>query len=257
VTKIFDDMGKENGLVVVFDDMARLQQAERAAAWREVAKKMAHEVKNPLTPIQLSAQRLQKRLREKMNDPDDARLLEECTNTIVEHVSVLKKLVNAFSEYAKLPATEVAPHDMNAIISEPVKLFREAHKNIIFAMERDLALPDNISVDAEKINRVVVNLLNNAVASLEGRDDGAIVIKMFGNALSNSLRVEVQDNGCGVPAQNKSSVFDPYFSTKATGTGLGLAIVRSIISDHGGSVGIKDNAGGGTIVFFEIPLPTA
>ncbi|MEI7590265.1 MAG: ATP-binding protein [Deltaproteobacteria bacterium] len=253
VTRITDENGIYKGMVLVFDDMTQLQQAERAAAWREVAKKMAHEVKNPLTPIQLSAQRLQKRFGDKILD-DDGQLFIECTQTIIEQVEVLKKLVNAFSQYAKLPVTELMPNDINNAITEPIKLFMDAHKDIAISLSVDDTIP-RFSIDAEKINRVMINILDNAVASLENREHKVIEVTTMYDRLKGKARVEIRDNGRGIAPQNKTRIFEPYFSTKKTGTGLGLAIVNSIITDHGGIVGIADNKPRGTVVFFEIPVP--
>lgn len=252
-TIINDDDGDYMGMVAVFEDLTQLQKAERAAAWREVARRMAHEIKNPLTPIQLSAQRLQKRYGEKMGD--DGAVFNECTRTIVDQVELLKNLVNAFSQYAKMPATSPAPNDLNDVINDPFILFQDAHKDITFTFKRERDMP-KINIDAEKLNRVMVNLLDNAVAAIDSKE-GCIEICSYYDKEGKKLRVEVADNGCGVPPRYKMKIFEPYFSTKKMGTGLGLAIVSSIISDHHGQVNVKDNVPRGTVVTFELPLPEA
>ncbi len=252
-TSIIDDDGDYMGMVAVFEDLTQLQKAERAAAWREVARRMAHEIKNPLTPIQLSAQRLQKRYGEKMGD--EGAVFNECTRTIVDQVELLKNLVNAFSQYAKMPATNPAPNDLNEVINDPFILFQDAHKDINFTFKHERDMP-KINIDAEKLNRVMVNLLDNAVAAIDSKE-GCIEISSFYDKDGKKLRVEVADNGCGVPPRYKMKIFEPYFSTKKMGTGLGLAIVSSIISDHHGQVSVKDNLPRGTVVTIELPLPEA
>lgn len=252
-TVVSDDEGDYMGMVAVFEDLTQLQKAERAAAWREVARRMAHEIKNPLTPIQLSAQRLQKRYGEKMGD--ESAVFNECTRTIVDQVELLKSLVNAFSQYAKMPATNPAPNDLNEVINDPFILFQDAHRDISFTFRHEQDMP-KINIDAEKLNRVMVNLLDNAVAAIDG-PEGHIDISSHYDKEGKRLRVEVADNGCGVPPRYKMKIFEPYFSTKKTGTGLGLAIVSSIISDHHGQVNVRDNVPRGTVVTFELPLPEA
>lgn len=250
-TLIYDDDGKYMGMVVVFEDLTQIQKAERAAAWREIARRMAHEIKNPLTPVQLSAQRLQKKYGDKLGD--DAGIFHECTQTIIDQVEVLKNLVNAFSRYAKMPITHPTPHDLNEVIGDSVVLFQDAHKDIHFDFQQGNGIP-KMNIDAEQIRRVMVNLLDNAVAAMVNQE-GSIVIKTSYDKTYRKVRVEVADNGCGVPYNYKSKMFEPYFSTKSTGTGLGLAIVSSIISDHHGHVSVRDNVPNGAIVAFELPAP--
>lgn len=250
-TLIYDDEGNYMGMVLVFEDLTQIQKAERAAAWREVARRMAHEIKNPLTPVQLSAQRLQKKYGDKLGD--DGEVFYECTKTIIDQVNVLKNLVNAFSRYAKMPVTNPTPNDLNEIVSASVVLFQDAHKDIRFDFQQDTTIP-KMNIDAEQINRVMINLLDNAIAAMV-RKEGCIVIRTTYDKTYRKTRVEVADNGCGVPHSYKAKMFEPYFSTKSTGTGLGLAIVNSIISDHHGHVSVRDNVPNGTIVAFELPVP--
>jgi two-component system nitrogen regulation sensor histidine kinase NtrY len=250
-TLIYDDDGNYMGMVVVFEDLTQIQKAERAAAWREVARRMAHEIKNPLTPVQLSAQRLQKKYGDKLGD--DGEIFHECTQTIISQVEVLKNLVNAFSRYAKMPVTNPIPHDLNLVVNDSVVLFQDAHKDICFDFQQGADIP-KINLDAEQIKRVMVNLLDNAVAAMD-KKNGYIVIRTSHDKIYKKARVEVADNGCGVPYGYKSKMFEPYFSTKSAGTGLGLAIVSSIISDHHGHVSVRDNVPKGMIVAFELPVP--
>lgn len=251
ITAIHDDEGREMGMAVVLEDLTQLQRAERAAAWREVARRMAHEIKNPLTPVQLSAQRLQKKYGEKLGE--DGAVFRECTKTIIDQVEVLKNLVNEFSRYARLPVTTLALNDLNEVIGGSVILFQDAHKEIVFDFQQGDDIP-KLMLDPEQIRRVMVNLLDNAVAAV-GRMDGRIEIRTLSDPKRRTAKVEVADNGCGIPPSNQIKMFEPYFSTKRSGTGLGLAIVHSIIADHRGRVGVANNHPKGTVVTFELPLP--
>jgi len=251
ITAIHDDEGREMGMAVVFEDLTQLQRAERAAAWREVARRMAHEIKNPLTPVQLSAQRLQKKYGDRLGE--DGGVFRECTKTIIDQVEVLKNLVNEFSRYARLPVTNLALNDLNGVISDSVILFQDAHKEIIFDFQKGGDIP-KLMLDPEQIRRVMVNLLDNAVAALGGLN-GRIEIRTLADRKGRTAKVEVADNGCGIPHSYQIKMFEPYFSTKRSGTGLGLAIVHSIITDHHGRVSVSDNHPKGTVVTFELPIP--
>ncbi len=254
ITVLKDEEGNDMGMVIVFEDLTQLQMAERAAAWREVARRMAHEIKNPLTPIQLSAQRLQKKYGQTLGE--EGMVFEECTQTIINQVDVLKRLVNEFSRYSRMPVTKLALHDLNETIGDSVSLFQDAHKDIHFVFEQGTGIP-RLNLDPEQIRRVMVNLLDNAVAAID-KNEGRIEIKTSLEHEQRRVKVEIGDNGCGVPPAYRTKVFDPYFSTKGTGgTGLGLAIVRSIISDHRGVVSVRDNEPCGTVVSFELPVPEA
>ncbi|HOJ52728.1 MAG TPA: ATP-binding protein [Syntrophales bacterium] len=250
-TEIKDDEGNYMGLVLVFEDLTELQRAERAAAWREVARRMAHEIKNPLTPIQLSAQRLQRKFGATLGT--EGEVFNECTQTIINQVEVLKNLVNAFSRYAKLPTTKLSLNDLNEVISDAVNLFQEAHRDIKFTLAKDESLPP-INLDPEQIKRVMINLLDNAVAAV-ANPGGEIEVRTIYSRNHQRAVVEVADNGCGVPPEYKAKIFEPYFSTKGAGSGLGLAIVTSIIEDHHGQISILENHPQGTIVRFVLPIP--
>lgn len=250
-TEIKDDEGNYMGLVLVFEDLTELQRAERAAAWREVARRMAHEIKNPLTPIQLSAQRLQRKFGARLEA--EREIFNECTQTIINQVEVLKNLVNAFSRYAKLPTTQLSLNDLNEVIADAVNLFQEAHKDIKFTLSKDESLPP-INLDPEQIKRVMINLLDNAVAAV-ANPGGEIEVRTIHSRQHRRAVIEVADNGCGVPPEYKAKIFEPYFSTKGAGSGLGLAIVTSIIEDHHGQISILENHPQGTIVRFVLPIP--
>jgi two-component system nitrogen regulation sensor histidine kinase NtrY len=250
ITKIKDEDGNDSGIVVVFEDLTQLQRAERAAAWREVARRMAHEIKNPLTPVQLSAQRLQRKYGDKLGE--EGSVFKECTQIIIDQVEVLKKLVNEFSRYARMPVTTPALNDLNEVVADSVLLFQDAHKDIVFEFNKPEGLP-KFEFDAEQINRVLINLLDNAVAAIN-KKEGRIEIQVSYDEQHRKAIVAVADDGPGVPSSYKRKVFDPYFSTKKSGTGLGLAIVSSIISDHHGQVSVSDNNPTGTVVSFQLPV---
>jgi len=250
ITTIRDEEDNDTGMVVMFEDMTQLQRAERAAAWREVARRMAHEIKNPLTPVQLSAQRLQKKYGDKLGE--EGSVFKECTKTIIDQVEVLKNLVNEFSRYSRMPVTTPKLNDLNQAVANSVMLFQDAHRDITFKFNRSDNLPQ-FEFDAEQMNRVLINLLDNAVAAIDGKG-GNIEITVNYDENSRKTSVAVADDGAGVPASHKRKIFDPYFSTKKSGTGLGLAIVNSIISDHHGQVSVSDNYPKGTIVSFQLPI---
>ena len=251
ITVIHESKGQNLGMVMVLEDLTQLQKAERAAAWREVARRMAHEIKNPLTPVQLSAQRLQRRYSEKLGD--DGEVFKECTDTIISQVEVLKNLVNEFSRYARMPVTTPVLNDLNATVHDPILLFQDAHKEIAFEFNPGQDIPP-LYLDAEQIRRVMVNLLDNAVAAMN-KAEGRIEVTTGYDSEARKARVAIADNGCGVPSRHTTKIFEPYFSTKKSGTGLGLAIVSSIIADHNGSVTVRANIPSGTVVAFELPVP--
>jgi two-component system nitrogen regulation sensor histidine kinase NtrY len=250
-TLISDDEGNDMGMVVVFEDLTQIQKAERAAAWREVARRMAHEIKNPLTPVQLSAQRLQKKFGSLVGE--DSGVFKECTNTIISQVDVLKNLVDEFSRYARMPVTTPIMSDLNDVIADAVTLYQDAHKEIAFDFNKSGNIP-KLNLDPAQIKRVMINLLDNSVAAVN-KSDGRIEIRTSYNSSRHGALVEVADNGSGIPPAYKGKMFEPYFSTKRSGTGLGLAIVSSIIADHQGHLSVRDNYPRGTVVAFELPVP--
>ncbi len=247
-----DDRGGYVGLVAVLEDLTEIEKAQRMAAWREVARRIAHEVKNPLTPIQLSAQRLKKRYGEKLSD-EDAKVFLECTEMIITQVDELKRLVNEFSNFARMPAANPVPANISEIIEESLTLYREGHKEISFVFNRSEKAPI-FNLDREQIKRVMINLLDNAIEAMEGR--GQVVIDLDYDSVLKMVRIEVADSGPGIDSENKVRLFEPYFSTKKHGTGLGLAIVSTIITDHDGFIRVKDNQPKGTKFVIELPTRT-
>jgi two-component system, NtrC family, nitrogen regulation sensor histidine kinase NtrY len=222
-------------------------------AWREVARRIAHEIKNPLTPIQLSAQRLRKRYAAELSG-DDATVLDECTRTIIGQVEQLKRLVNEFSTFARLPTVEVAPHDLTAVVEEALVLYREGHRDITFELCADEALPP-VDIDPDAIKRVMINLLDNAVYACQAAaGGGGIQVVLAHDPRMGVVRLEVADNGAGMTPDVQARVFEPYFSTKKDGTGLGLAIVSAIVVDHHAYIRLRDNTPHGVRVVIEFPL---
>jgi two-component system nitrogen regulation sensor histidine kinase NtrY len=182
---------------------------------------------------------------------EDGAVFQECTQTIISQVEVLKNLVNEFSRYARMPVANPTLNDLHDVIGEAMALFQEAHKDVDFSFQGGEDMP-KLNFDGEQLKRVMINLLDNAVAAVAGKE-GVIAVTASYDRRYRKAKVEVADNGCGVPAGYKMKMFDPYFSTKKSGTGLGLAIVSSIISDHRGHISVRDNPAGGTIVAFELP----
>ena len=236
------------GTLVVFDDLTQLFKAQRMAAWREVARRIAHEIKNPLTPIQLSAQRLRRRYLSHF--PADDHVFDDCTRMISNQVDELKNLVNEFSNFARMPATKPSDNDLNLVINECLTLYREAHKNLSFTCILDQQLPI-IKFDREQIKRVIINLLENSIAAITA--EGSINLATTYNKELQIITLTVADSGCGISAEDKIRLFEPYFSTKKTGTGLGLAIVSTIIADHNGYIRVRDNSPHGSIFIIELP----
>jgi len=251
VTTLRDETGEFMGTVVVFDDLTQLLKAQRMAAWREVARRIAHEIKNPLTPIQLSAQRLRRRYIGQF-DPEDT-VFDECTRMIIKQVDELKNLVNEFSNFARMPASNPTPNNLNEILSEALVLYQEGHRNIDFDFSQDPKVPI-FNLDRDQIKRVVINLLDNAVSASDG--EGRIELESSFNETLQMATFAVADYGCGIPPEDKPRLFEPYFSTKKSGTGLGLAIVSSIISDHNGYIRVRDNHPRGTRFIVELPVAT-
>jgi two-component system nitrogen regulation sensor histidine kinase NtrY len=250
VSGLEDEEGAWMGVVMVFEDQTDLIRAQRAAAWREVARRIAHEIKNPLTPIQLSAQRLQKRYASRLQE--DGKIFEECTSTIIRQVEEMKNLVNEFSNFARMPAAKPALSDLNEIVREVLVLYQEAHRSILFRFEEDAKLP-LLLLDPDQIRRVLINLLDNAVHAIHG--SGQIEVVSRHDPFLNMGVLEVSDDGSGIPREIRERLFEPYTSTKKGGTGLGLAIVKTIVSDHNGYVRVRDNSPHGTKFVLEFPVP--
>ena len=241
--------GEILGMVAVLDDLTQMMRAQRMAAWREVARRIAHEIKNPLTPIQLSAQRLRKRYLSRFSD--DEKVFDECTEMIIKSVDDLKTLVNEFSNFARMPAIQPEPNDLNALIRESLTLYQEAHLGVTFEISLDAAMP-MLMIDRDQIKRVLINILENAVAALA--EHGAVSLTTRFDDVLKMATISIADDGPGISPGDKPRLFEPYFSTKKGGTGLGLAIVSSIVTDHGGFVRIRDNMPHGAVFVVELPV---
>ena len=241
--------GEILGMVAVLDDLTQMMRAQRMAAWREVARRIAHEIKNPLTPIQLSAQRLRKRYLSRFSD--DEKVFDECTEMIIKSVDDLKTLVNEFSNFARMPAIQPEPNDLNDLIRESLTLYQEAHLGVTFELSLDAAMP-MLMIDRDQIKRVLINILENAVAALA--EHGAVSLTTRFDDVLKMATISIADDGPGISPGDKPRLFEPYFSTKKSGTGLGLAIVSSIVTDHGGFVRIRDNIPHGAIFVVELPV---
>jgi two-component system nitrogen regulation sensor histidine kinase NtrY len=245
-----DDEEKTMGVMVFLEDITQIQKVQRMEAWREVARRIAHEIKNPLTPIQLSAERLRKRYAKLLEG--NGAILDKCTSTIIQQVDELKNLVNEFSNFARLPSAHLTRNDLNGIVQEALFLFKEGHNNIHFQF-RSGDIP-RLDLDREQIKRVVINLLDNGVAAVN--EMGEIQIATSHDPSRGVVYLEIADNGCGVAPEVRSRIFEPYFSTKKNGTGLGLAIVSQIIEDHRGYIRVRPNEPRGTKFTIEFPVPT-
>ena len=269
LTKLLADGGELLGFVLLIDDITELVSAQRMAAWREVAKRIAHEIKNPLTPIQLSAQRLQRRFSQRKEagifgtvlfKESDREIIHDATSTIIKQVENLRGLVNEFSQFARMPKLNLKSSDINLLINETLGIYREAHPEISFSVIIDASIP-TFSFDPEQLTRALINLIDNAVASVKSViDSGAegyeARIQVQSELIANLdlVSLKVADNGIGVSELDKTKLFEPYFSTKKGGTGLGLAIVSSIVADHNGFIRVKDNSPRGVVFVIELPI---
>ena len=263
-TVLTGEAGRIEGAVLVLDDVTPLIRAQRVAAWRDVARRLAHEIRNPLTPIQLSAERLRRYFGQA---PEQTRaMVVECTDAIVTEVEALKSLVDEFAQFARLRGPRMLPHDLNALVTETMQLYVGVLQQGGLKLVNDLTpgLP-LVRLDAEQLRQVIINLVDNAMEALggptgSGRLNGrrpTITISTSHDPRNSVLRLAVSDNGPGVPAADRDKLFMPYYSTKGRGSGLGLAIVRRIIVEHGGSIEVADAHPTGSIFTVELPcLPS-
>ena len=241
----FTDLGR----LVVVEDLTQLVRAQRVAAWREAARRIAHEIKNPLTPIQLSIERARKKLLD--HAPDREAVFLEAAETVILQVETMKRLVDEFSRFARLPSLRPEPVDVNAVIENALGLYDTGRRGVTFAAHLHPE-PLVIDGDAEQLRRVFINLIENALAALEG--PGGIEIATETGADGRTVRILVSDTGRGLPAEDRDRLFLPYVSTKKEGGGLGLAIVSDIVAGHGGTVRAEDNLPHGTVFVLEFPL---
>lgn len=241
-----------SGLLLVLDDLTQLLRAQKVAAWREVAQRLAHEIKNPLTPIQLSAQRIRKHFRSRSSDL--GRILEEGTGTIIEEVDSLKTLVDEFSQFARMPTVVPEPHGLKALLKGTLDLYDGLFADLVITKRFADDLP-RVLVDAELIRRVFINIIDNAVEA--NGEKGEIVIETSYDPERMMASVEIADDGPGVPPEEQDKLFLPYYSTKRRGSGLGLAIVKRIVAEHRGHVRVEKNFPKGARFVIELPVQVA
>ena len=246
INALNDEAGQNIGTVMVIEDLTELEKAQRMTAWREVARRIAHEVKNPLTPITLSAQRLKRKYSKIVNEG----VFDECTEMIINHVELIRNLVNEFSAFARFPTADPKPCDLAPIIEETVALYREGHPNITFTVEIEDVLP-TMNLDRQQIKQAMINLVDNAVTAI--RSMGEVGIHVSHDPILNKVRIEVTDDGTGISNEDKIRLFEPNFSTKKAGMGLGLTIVNSIVTDHNGTISAQDNSPRGAKFVIELP----
>jgi len=248
--------------LLVFDDISEIVSAQRAQAWGEVARRLAHEIKNPLTPIQLSAERLEMKLSGKVTGADQA-LLTKSVKTIVDQVDAMKRLVNEFRDYARLPAAELKPLDINELLTDILHLYETEDTGVAVRAELDPRCP-RIMGDAQQLRQVVHNLLQNAQdasASAPAESDEAsprdVVIRTVWVPTSRRVRLVVQDRGTGFPDNILKRAFEPYVTTKSKGTGLGLAVVKKIADEHGSRIDISNRIEDGKVLGAQVSLSFA
>jgi two-component system nitrogen regulation sensor histidine kinase NtrY len=258
LTIMHDEAGDPLGTVVVFDDYSQLVKVQRMAAWREVARRIAHEIKNPLTPIQLSAQRIRRRFGDRFTeDSDDSAVFDECLGAITSQVESLKLLVDEFSNFARLPNATPRPDDLNRIVTDAVSSYAGTER-VAFDTQLDPELP-TVDVDREQMRRVLTNLIDNAVSAVRRSPQGSghVTLRSVYHPALQSVRLEICDDGVGIPAEDRRRVFEPYFSTTDKGTGLGLSIVSRIVADHRGYIRVQENQPRGTRFVIELPVSRA
>ncbi len=248
-----DELGADAGYVIVFEDITAMLQAQREAAWGEVARRLAHEIKNPLTPIQLSAERIRRRYLTAMPAPE-TELLDRATHTIVQQVEAMRDMVNAFSDYARAPEISFVPLDLNGLVHEIADLYHGPLQPEL-RLELDPAI-GSVEADAVRLRQLLHNLIRNACEALEAQPGALVTLatRRLGEAPDGAAEIRVQDNGPGIDPELLGRIFDPYVTSKTRGTGLGLAIVRRLVEDHGGAIDAENLPGGGACVRVTLPL---
>ncbi len=256
-TALPSDEDHAAGYVVVFDDITALLQAQRDAAWGEVARRLAHEIKNPLTPIQLSAERMRHKYLPTMSE-EDAQILDRATHTIVQQVEAMKEMVNAFSDYARAPDMEMSRFDLDKLAHEVVDLYRAQESKVKIVLTSDPTMP-LVEADVGRIRQILHNLIRNAVEALESSEDGQIDVHVSAAEIDgvDIVQIKVEDNGPGFQSGSVSQIFDPYVTTKPKGTGLGLAIVKKLVEEHVGSIRARNRKDGGAMISIRLPVNEA
>jgi two-component system nitrogen regulation sensor histidine kinase NtrY len=241
--------GQFTGMIVVFDDLTQLIQAQKIATWKDVAQRVAHEINNPLTPIQLSAERIIKTL--KKRDQSATGVIEEGAQTIIQETRVIKSLVDEFSNFARMPKVQLKSCNLRALIEETVALFRGIYAQIEIQASVAADLPAAVSLDAEQMKRVLINLFDNAIEAMDKK--GRITVEAFYEIPRQRVNIAISDTGPGISVEDKAKLFLPYFSTKKKGTGLGLAIVNQIVREHNGSIQVENNQPTGAKFIIQLP----
>ena len=241
-----------SAFVIVLEDLSDLLRAQKAAAWREVARRIAHEIRNPLTPIALSAERIGRQVERASLPLEVHRIVEECTATIAKEIESVKTLVNEFAQFARFPAAQPVRCDLNGVVRDALAVFNGRLEGIRVHERLSPGLPP-VLIDPEQFKRVVVNLVDNAAEAMQDSLVKEIGITTQAGA-GDTIELVVADSGCGVSADDKERLFLPYFSTKGRGTGLGLAIVNNIVSEHNAAIRVEDNLPSGARFTVEIPV---
>ncbi|PIQ98735.1 MAG: PAS domain-containing sensor histidine kinase [Nitrospinae bacterium CG11_big_fil_rev_8_21_14_0_20_45_15] len=247
-----DPAGKYMGVVIVFEDLTQMIKSQKVAAWKEVAQGIAHEIKNPLTPIQLNTQRLRKKYHENKEDFD--KIFDESMDIISQEVEGMKELLNEFLRFSRMPTPNPQPTNLNQVIEDVSKIYtgHEKLKNLHKNLSPKVAI---LPLDSEQIRRVFINLFENAIDAIDG--EGSITISTQLKPDSSTVQIEFSDTGQGISPKDRDKLFLPHFTTKKRGTGLGLAIVTRIVADHGGEIRVKDNPPQGTTFIIELPMQLA
>lgn len=256
-TTLPGDEDNASGYVIVFDDITALLQAQRDAAWGEVARRLAHEIKNPLTPIQLSAERMRRKYLHTMPD-EEAQVLDRATHTIVQQVEAMKEMVNAFSDYARAPDMDFRLFDLDKLVHEIVDLYRAQESGVEIVLTTDPTMPW-VEADVGRVRQMLHNLIRNAIEALDGKSDGRIDVHVSGAEIDGVeiIQIKVEDNGPGFSMGSVDQVFDPYVTTKPKGTGLGLAIVKKLVEEHVGSIRAENRKDGGAMISIRLPVNDA
>lgn len=249
LTMLTGATGEPTGLLMVLDDLTQLLRAQKVAAWREVARRLAHEIKNPLTPIQLSAQRIRKHVRSKTTELP--RIVEECTGTIIDEVDSLKSLVDEFSQFARMPTVATRRQALHPLLDATLELYDGLFKGLKLEKRFAPELPE-LSLDPDLIRRVFINIIDNAIEATSGK--GHVVVTTSHDPQTNVVIVEIADNGPGIPPEDRDKLFVPYYSTKRRGSGLGLAIVSRIVAEHRGRIRVESNEPKGSRFILELPV---
>jgi two-component system nitrogen regulation sensor histidine kinase NtrY len=238
-----------SGMIVVLDNLTQLIKAQKIAAWKEVAQRVAHEIKNPLTPIHLSAERIIKNLKKKGKNYDD--IIQEGANTIVQEAGTIKSLVDEFSNFARLPNIRLQSTDLHEVLDQTISLFTGIFTDVKFTTLYSSDVPSTIRVDVEQMKRAFMNILDNAIDAMNKK--GKIIIQTSYEVQNQRVKIEISDGGPGIALKDKEKLFQPYYSTKKKGTGLGLAIVNQIISEHHGSIDVENSSSNGAKFIIQIP----